>query len=803
MVTGREGNESLRAPFLAKMRTPALFFHHPAFRTAASLALLVLLWFTFAPVQFGGQVSYVIVNGNSMLPTLEKGDLVLLRQASYYQTGDVVTYRYPGVGPVIHRIVAQEIDGRYVIKGDHNSWVDAYHPTAQDLMGVHWFTLPGAGRLLGQLRTPWALAGFAGLGVLVMGLTLKPSQPGRRTHQRRAWLRQHLSGLGAAIAGRQDVYFVGLYVLGLLGLALGVFAFTRPLTRQAPDNLSYQQVGYYHYSADLPGGVYDENRLQTGDVIYPQINCKVDLSFDYVFLSQSNIEIQGVYQLVATLSDASGWHRNLPLQERKDFSSANFHAAQQLDLCAVQQIIDQKRSVTGVAHSQYFLTLQPNVTVNASLDGRPLQDNFSPQLILVLEPQQVFPLKESSSGQDPFSPTKAGLLAGVRTEANTLTLLGLVLPVDGARWLALLLVLVAAGGLAIPAYLTARPGRVAARVHSRFLLGPLLVEARGGVVRPGDQVIDIASLEDLARVAERMATIILFYNAEGWLNYLVRDGQTVYRYRQEASKEVVAGEPGLRRELLDALQTGEFVLHYQPVVSLETGCITQVEALLRWQHPRRGLLTPPAFLPAAEGEGLTGLIDTRTIELACAQLNAWQQAGYPAFPLAINLSALQLSQPGLDELVVQELRRYELLPSRLQIEIEASTLSEDEATIANLTALKALGVGIVISGSPDVSSLPLAASWGAADQLKLERSLVQQIGAGGALNDSVRQWIELAHSRQMRVTALGVETHEQLHFFKVHACDQVQGFLISPARPAEALSDQLRDLQPMLDLEEG
>jgi len=105
-------------------------------RSALAICFVILAWIILAPTKFGGQVTYVIVNGNSMLPIFAKGDLVLLRQAPFYQVGDIVAYRYPTIGPVIHRIVAEKID-RFVLQGDNNSWLDAYEPTEDEILGKY------------------------------------------------------------------------------------------------------------------------------------------------------------------------------------------------------------------------------------------------------------------------------------------------------------------------------------------------------------------------------------------------------------------------------------------------------------------------------------------------------------------------------------------------------------------------------------------------------------------------------------------------------------------------------------------
>ena len=115
---------------------------------ALSLVLAVASWIVFAPVQLGGQVSYVIVVGNSMEPGFHRGDLALVRQAADYTAGDIVAYRYPGLGIVFHRILEEAPDGRFTMKGDHNTWTDGFRPTEADVIGRLWIHVPGAGQVL-------------------------------------------------------------------------------------------------------------------------------------------------------------------------------------------------------------------------------------------------------------------------------------------------------------------------------------------------------------------------------------------------------------------------------------------------------------------------------------------------------------------------------------------------------------------------------------------------------------------------------------------------------------------------------
>ncbi len=167
--------------------------HRPRPNAILSALLLVALgaaWLAFAPLQFGGQAAYVIVSGNSMEPVFHRGDLAILRAATDYQVGDIVTYRHPTIGPVIHRIIAEDGD-HFTFKGDHNTWTDAYRPSRAELIGKLWLYVPSAGLIVEQLHTPQHLAILAAvMGVIVMTTGTSSLEP-------RRWRRIRRSGRAA------------------------------------------------------------------------------------------------------------------------------------------------------------------------------------------------------------------------------------------------------------------------------------------------------------------------------------------------------------------------------------------------------------------------------------------------------------------------------------------------------------------------------------------------------------------------------------------------------------------------------
>lgn len=249
-------------------------------------------------------------------------------------------------------------------------------------------------------------------------------------------------------------------------------------------------------------------------------------------------------------------------------------------------------------------------------------------------------------------------------------------------------------------------------------------------------------------------------------------------------------ETNLRR----AVERQEFRIHYQPIVSLSTSKITGFEALVRWQHPQRGLVSPAEFIPVAEETGLILPIGQWVLRQACQQMHAWQfqfpadlQAASPPLTISINLSGKQFSQPDLVEQIQQILQETGLKPRCLKLEITESVIMENaESVTAMLLQLRALGVQLHMDDfGTGYSSLSYLHRF-PIDTLKIDRSFVSRIGIDDESSKIVQTIITLAHTLGMTVTAEGVETMEQLLQLKQLACEYGQGYFFSKPLDSEA-----------------
>jgi diguanylate cyclase (GGDEF)-like protein len=251
----------------------------------------------------------------------------------------------------------------------------------------------------------------------------------------------------------------------------------------------------------------------------------------------------------------------------------------------------------------------------------------------------------------------------------------------------------------------------------------------------------------------------------------------------------------LDAQLRHALQSNEFKIHYQPQFDLNSSQLMGMEALIRWQHPQKGLIAPDEFIPLAEETGLIVPIGEWLIKTICQQLKIWKQQGLSPPQLAINISARQFLQKNLVTLITQEMDRHGIAPNSIQIEITESMMIQDiEQVNSIMNEFKSAGISIAIddfgtgySSLEYLKRLPI-------DKLKIDKSFI-----GNILNNSddasiVQAVIAMGHSMNMQIIAEGVETKEQAEFLSNRNCDYAQGFYFSKPVSALDMEKELNNL---------
>ncbi|HEX7167056.1 MAG TPA: EAL domain-containing protein, partial [Acidimicrobiales bacterium] len=359
------------------------------------------------------------------------------------------------------------------------------------------------------------------------------------------------------------------------------------------------------------------------------------------------------------------------------------------------------------------------------------------------------------------------------------------------------------------------------------------------VLRPGDTATrfggdefvvvceDIEGETDATEIAQRLADALLepfslgeheafvtvsvgvaiSTDADDEASSLIRDADAaMYRAKERGRARAEVFDRGMRAEAIARLETendlrraierDELRVFYQPAVDVASGEMVGCEALVRWDHPEKGLVSPASFIPLAEETGLIGRLTEWVLEEACRQLAEWNATlSLPTdFNVAINLSAREVSEPGLVETIAAVIARHNIDPPQLSLEITETALLQDiDAALGALARLRRLGVTVALddfgTGYSSLSylrRLPV-------DVLKIDRSFVARLGDDGKDRAVVAGMIDLAHALNLTVIAEGVETSAQLHELRLLGCDAAQGWFLARPQPGPAIGSLLED----------
>jgi hypothetical protein len=191
------------------------------------------------------------------------------------------------------------------------------------------------------------------------------------------------------------IFFI-LGILSLGSLLLGIISFSRPTARIAQNDISYEHLGVFSYSASTPQGVYDQNMLKSGDPIFPRLTCSIDVNFQYTLIAPASKNISGTYQLTAIIREqVSGWQREVPLQELASFRGTTFATTAALDICKMESLTQSLEEGTDFHPGAYMLLVTPNIKVNGEVSGRDLEDTFNSILSFQYDRIHFYLVKES------------------------------------------------------------------------------------------------------------------------------------------------------------------------------------------------------------------------------------------------------------------------------------------------------------------------------------------------------------------------------------------------------------------------
>ncbi|MBN3871028.1 bifunctional diguanylate cyclase/phosphodiesterase [Nostoc sp. JL33] len=280
-----------------------------------------------------------------------------------------------------------------------------------------------------------------------------------------------------------------------------------------------------------------------------------------------------------------------------------------------------------------------------------------------------------------------------------------------------------------------------------------------------------------------------------------QQGRSQYQYYSPEINAQLQERLTLENELYGALGRNEMLVYYQPLIDLDNGQVTGMEALVRWQHPTLGLISPAKFIPIAEANGLIVPIDQWVLRTACAQNRAWQLAGFSPIRISVNLSSRQFEQPNLVEVVSQIIEETGLKTSYLELEVTESFLMGDiERSVKTLKELRELGIWLALDDfGTGYSSLNYLKRF-PVNMLKIDQSFVRDVTSNpdsAAITDAI---IALAKSLRLKITAEGVETKEQLDYLQMQGCDEGQGYYFSRPVPADIITPMLQKSSHQMEI---
>jgi diguanylate cyclase (GGDEF)-like protein/PAS domain S-box-containing protein len=286
----------------------------------------------------------------------------------------------------------------------------------------------------------------------------------------------------------------------------------------------------------------------------------------------------------------------------------------------------------------------------------------------------------------------------------------------------------------------------------------------------------------------------LIKNADTAMYQAKENGRQSFQFFKPSMNARAVERQSIEESLRRALERQEFALHYQPKINLTTGAITGAEALIRWVHPMRGMISPADFIPVAEDCGLILSIGAWVLREACAQARTWMAAGLPATSMAVNVSAMEFRHESFLDGVVAILNETGLDPEFLELELTESVLMKHAAATATiLRTLRESGIRVAIDDfGTGYSSLSYLQKF-PVDAVKIDQSFVRQISTAGDDTTIVKAIIGMARGLKLRVIAEGVETPEEVAFLRAYRCEEAQGYYFSRPVPAQKFATLLRN----------
>ena len=286
----------------------------------------------------------------------------------------------------------------------------------------------------------------------------------------------------------------------------------------------------------------------------------------------------------------------------------------------------------------------------------------------------------------------------------------------------------------------------------------------------------------------------LLKNANAAMYHAQQKGGNNYQLHKSKTVVISREKLSLETNLRNALKRSEFHIYYQPKVDIRQGKITGAEALIRWFHPEKGLISPAEFIPIAEETGLIISIGEWVLHTACSQTKVWQKEGFAPFQIAVNLSRSQFIHRNLQERIIKIIQEVDLTPNYLELEVtEGLVMQNERAASRIMKAWQNHGIKISMDDfGKGYSSLSYLREF-PFDVIKIDKSFIHNIMADSKTEAITIAIIQMAHSLNLKVVAEGVETQAELEFLQRHKCDEIQGYLFGPPLPISKFEQLLKE----------
>lgn len=286
----------------------------------------------------------------------------------------------------------------------------------------------------------------------------------------------------------------------------------------------------------------------------------------------------------------------------------------------------------------------------------------------------------------------------------------------------------------------------------------------------------------------------LLKNANAAMYHAQQKGGNNYQLHKSKTVVISREKLSLETNLRNALRRSEFHIYYQPKVDIRQGKITGAEALIRWFHPEKGLISPAEFIPIAEETGLIISIGEWVLHTACSQTKVWQEEGFAPFQIAVNLSRSQFIHRNLQERIIKIIQEVDLTPNYLELEVtEGLVMQNERAASRIMKAWQNYGIKISMDDfGKGYSSLSYLREF-PFDVIKIDKSFIHNIMADSKTEAITIAIIQMAHSLNLKVVAEGVETQAELEFLQRHKCDEIQGYLFGPPLPISKFEQLLKE----------